>query len=68
MKTLTERFSSLTYDENNVIVVEGVSESEIANLMSHLNQIVPDFDFQKKNLSKADVMKLPEMQAFIEKH
>lgn len=35
MKTLTERFSSLTYDENNVIVVEGVSESEITNLMSH---------------------------------
>lgn len=68
MDVLEQRFSSIIYDEKRVIVEKSVEDDDIDELLSNLNKIVPDFDFKKKNLSKAEVMKLPQMKEFMEKH
>lgn len=65
---LTQRFQRLEYGGFKVKVVESAKPGLVDELITELTSIAPDFNFDKKNLTKAEVMKHPRLKKFYETH
>lgn len=65
---VAERFSELTYGDNQIQVYETIDNETIDILYDELNRIDPNFNWKKPNLTKNEVMKNERMRKFYENH